>query len=322
MFGDLYGEQGSGSRGIFLSTDSGQTWQEASELSRDRALSGAQVTRLAIEEAKPNNLLAATLNLGVFASDLSGQKWFNLLPGVVAYDAFINPQNSEEIFVAGSRNRTATILKSSDRGTSWVQIYNEPSPKAAVTSLIFDPKTPTFFYAGLSSGTILRSVDRGSTWNALIDFKDRIVRLATTPDGTTIYALLRTQGLRRSTDGGKSWVELKLPDSQNQYNALVTLPGNATTLFVGTDHGFFASQNSGVTWTKLLLPVTPEVNNVSAIAINPQNNKQIFAAIRSTVYRSDDGGATWSVQALPTRRIISDLAIDPKEPNRVYAGLK
>ncbi len=319
---DFTGEQGSGSRGIFLSTDSGQTWEEAGKISKDKTLSGAAVSRLVIEPGKPNNILAATLNMGVFGSDNNGKNWVSLLPGFAAYDAFFNPRDSQEIFVAGSRNKLAVILKSPDRGGTWIQIYNEPTGQAAVTSLIFDARNPSVFYAGLSSGTVLRSIDGGNTWNTLSAVQDRIVDLALGSDGNTLYLLGRSQGLRRSADAGRTWTELNFPDKPAQYNDLFRDPANWSLLYVGTDKGLYTSLSGGAEWNKVPLPVTAEVNQISAVTTNPQSPSQIFAAIRSTIYRSDDRGATWSIQSLPTLRTISDIAIDPEEPNRIYVGLK
>ncbi|MBI4050357.1 MAG: hypothetical protein HY396_00050 [Candidatus Doudnabacteria bacterium] len=322
LFGDITGQQGSGPRGVFVSTDSGQTWQESSIVSGDKNLGNAQVSRIIIEKANNQNLLVATLNAGVFASDNQASKWFRLLPEVSAYDAFINPHNSEEIFVAGAKAKTATIMESPDRAGSWIQIYSEPVSQAAVTSLITDPRNPAVLFAGLSTGTILRSIDFGNTWNVLTDFSDRIAALALTPTGLTFYMLGRSEGLRRSNDGGKNWAKIELPEKPTFYNAFNIDANNSAVLYIATDKGLFRSQDNGASFSKLLLPLTPELNNVSAVAVNPKDSRQIFAAIRATVYRSDDGGTTWRTSKLPTQRIVSDIAIDPAEPNRIYVGLK
>lgn len=322
LFGDLSRDQGSGNRGIFISTDSGQSWEMANKESKDKSLAAAQIMRIVLEGTNPKNLIAASFNAGFFASDSAEKKWFPLLPNFTAYDAFFNPYNSEEIFAAGSRNKIAIILKSPDRGGTWIQIYNQPAGQASVTTLSFDPKNPAVFYAGLSTGTVLKSIDFGKTWNTLIDFKDRILRILLTPNGQSIYLLARSQGLRRSEDGGKTWSNLSIPDSPAVYNDLVLDPKNPAVLYLGTDKGLFLSQNSGASWTKLSLPASPQLYNISAVEVNPKDSRQIFAAIRSTVYRSDDRGVTWQIHTLPTNRTISDIVIDPQEPNRIYAGLK
>lgn len=324
LFGDLYGEQGSGSRGVFWSVDGGQTWQEAKQAGKEQSLGGVFVSQIVFESGKPNNMLAASSNAGVYASDNNGQTWQVLLSGFSAHDAFINPNNGEEIFAAGSSGKIATIYKSTDRGATWVQIYNEPAGQAAVTTLSYDSRNPAIMYAGLSSGTLLKTVDGGTTWNALYDYDDRVVRLHLSADGNTLYLLGRGKGLRRSEDGGKTWSEMPVAKENlpTVYNDLLIDPVSQSILYLAADKGLYRSSNRGADWVKLTLPATPEITDVTAVAVNPQKPQQIFAAVRSTVYRSDDSGSSWSTQALKTGRVVSKIAIDPVEPNRVYAGLK
>src|SRR3989344_463520 len=157
LFGDLAGDQGSGSRGIFLSKDSGQTWEESNRVGENGSISGIQVTDIFIEPTKTENILVSSFSSGVFASDSRGDSWAALLPSIIAYRAFINPENSEEIYVSGAKNKTATIFKSPDRGGSWIQVFADPAGPSSVTSLIFDPRDSKILYAGLSTGRVLMS---------------------------------------------------------------------------------------------------------------------------------------------------------------------
>lgn len=324
LLGGLYGgDERTGPRGIFASSDSGQTWQESNRAGKEKTLATARVSNIIVEKSNPQNILATTLNEGVYASTDAGKKWAVLLPNFSAYDAFINPKNSQEIFVAGMRGGLAAILKSPDRGGTWIQSYNEPQGEAQVTALAFDPGNLNIFYAGLSSGSVLKSVDAGKTWTSLLDLDDRVVKVTVAPDGKgTVYVVGSAHGARRSSDGGKTWTQLPLKEPPEHHRDLVFEPGNATVLYLATDKGLFKSVNAGTDWAPLPLPVTPEANDVSAIAINPAKSNQIFVGIISTVYRSDDRGATWRTQALPTNRVISDLAVDPREPNQMYLGLR
>ena len=317
------GDNGSGPRGVFVSVDSGESWQETNRLGEDKKLDGAEVFRLVLEPGNHQNLLLVTHNAGLYASDNKADQWITLLPDFSAYDSFFNPSNKQEIFVAGHRGKIATILKSPDRGATWLPVYNEPTGPAAVSSLIFDPRNPAIFYAGLTTGTVLRSVDSGQNWNVLTDFKDWIVKLVPSPDGRTLYLLGQTGGVRRSADGGRNWVELAKPEpAPGRYNHLYMDPASGGALYLATDRGLFRSQDQGSSWTKLTLPATPETNDVSTVTVNPKKSVQIFAAIRSTVYRSEDRGLTWKTVALPTHRVIWEIVIDPDEPNRIYVGLK
>lgn len=328
-FFSLSGDETSGPRGVFVSVDSGNTW-EVGTVSVGADLASAAVEEIFLEANQANNVLVATNNAGLYASDSSGKTWAQLLPDFGAYSTFINPRERDEIFAAGIRNRLAGILVSRDRGGSWVQIYNQPQGQAAVTSLVYDPRNTSTFYAGLSTGTVLKSTDSGINWNALTDFRDRIEEVVAT--GDALYVLGHAQGLRRSADGGRTWTEIAIvstspannlgDESIDKYNDIFIDPKNRSIIYIATGKGLFRSDNAGTSWSKLSVPVTPELTDVSAVSVNPDNSRQIFTAIAFTIYRSDDNGQTWRTTILPTRRVVNAIVIDPSEPNRVYAGLR
>ena len=323
LFGDIYGEQASGTRGVMVSVDSGGTWADANKINPNKSLSGAQVMRLHIEEGTSENILAATLNAGLYGSDDKAETWTQLLPGYSAYDVHINPINHDEIYTSGSKGGLPAVMKSADRGGTWTRIYSAPTKGIAVEVIKFDPKNSAVIYAGLSSGTMLRSIDGGQTWKGVADLPDRIWRIALGNDaGGTIYALLREQGFRKSQDGGKTWVEVKLPDDAKRFNDLYNDDSSPSLVMVATDKGLYRSSDSGNNWAKIGLPLNPEGSNVAALTVNPDKKSQIFAAIKYTIYRSDDAGQTWKTVSLPTGRTVGAIVVDPEEPNRVYAGLR
>jgi len=315
---------GSGSKGIFVSTDGADTWEERSTVSAKDNLQNADISKIFIEQNNPKNLLAATLNKGLYGSDSKASAWIPLLPGFAAYDAFVNPFNSQEVFAVGSKSKLAVVFKSSDRGGTWVEIYNQPSGEAAVTALAFDQNVPNILFVGLSTGAVIKSLDNGETWNIATDLMDRVVRIIIAPDSNrTVYALTRAKGIHRSVDGGATWNSAQATGfGASQFNDLILSPGQPQTLYLATATNLQRSRDGGISWSEINLPTTPRINNITAVAINPQNPSQIFAAIKFNVYRSDDGGVTWRTHALPTGRRIFQLAIDPSEPNRIYAGVR
>lgn len=323
LFGDLYGDQGSGSRGVYRSVDSGGTWEAANTVSKNENLNNAVISRVIVEPNNPGNILLAVQNEGLLGSDSHGEKWVRLLPDFSAYDAVVNPINTQEVFVAGAKSKLGAIYRSSDRAGTWVQVYSEPTGPSSVISVLLDKQNPLTLYAGLSTGTVIKSTDGGGTWKATANFKDRIVTLKLGIDPQrTVYALTRTAGLHRSVDGGQSWSKIVVSDEPKAFNDLSLDGNNPSTAYAATDKGLFVTRDGGQVWKRISLPVGVELASVTAVSVNPDDGGQVFAAIRSTVYRSDDRGITWRTANLPTRRIISSIDINPLEPNRVYVGVR
>jgi photosystem II stability/assembly factor-like uncharacterized protein len=113
-------------------------------------------------------------------------------------------------------------------------------------------------------------------------------------------------GIRRSTDGGASWVEANDGLSIGHIRWLAAHPDRTGILFAGTEPaGVFVSTDSGRSWTGRpeveslrdahgwWLPYSPESGCVRGFAFHGDRG---YAAVEvGGVLRTDDGGATWSL---------------------------
>src|SRR5262249_16168680 len=141
-----------------------------------------------------------------------------------------------------------------------------------------------------------------------------------------------TQGLfRLDPDSGK-WENLQprgLPDAAEIRYVLVQ-PGNPKIVYAGTHAGPYRSTDGGDSWKALPLPGKEKL--VWSLLTHPKDPKVIYAGTQgTTVYRSRDGGESWKelVPAEPkgvchmgfATRVIR-LALDPTNPNEIYAGLE
>src|SRR5678815_1256655 len=74
----------------------------------------------------------------------------------------------------------------------------------------------------------------------------------------------------------------------------------------------------------------PVVGIVTALAVSPSNPSIVYAGVTSRtggfgptnttgIYKSTDGGSNWTRSGLVGTRLLS-LAVDPTDPNKVYAG--
>ncbi len=191
------------------------------------------------------------------------------------------------------------------------------------------PGGGTTFYFGSVNGGIWKSDDAGAVWTPLFDGQPigSIGALAVSPsDPNVIYAgtgesdirsdLASGDGVYKSTDGGKTWLNIGLKHTR-QISKIVVHPRNPNIVWVAAlghaygpnpERGIFLSENGGSTW-KHVLDKGPSVG-AADIAIATDHPEILFAAIweahrppwstyapiggpGSAVFKSTDGGASW-----------------------------
>ncbi len=111
------------------------------------------------------------------------------------------------------------------------------------------------------------------------------------------------------------------------------VPSDPDLFYMGTvGGGIWKSTNYGVSWTNIsdgkLHSSSP---SIGAIAVAPSNPKIIYAGMGESdirtdmipgdgVYKSTDAGKTWDYVGLRDTHSISNIVIDPKNPEVVYAS--
>lgn len=163
-------------------------------------------------------------------------------------------------------------------------------------------------------------------WKAIGPWGAEIQAVAVAPsDPDVLYAADAAGNLYKSTDAGQSWQSLT--PVAVAVRSLAIDPRNPNHVYIGTDiFGVMRTFDGGANWEKYESGLDDDPF-VYAIAVHPQNPDLVYAGTfkskgKGGVYRSIDGGRTW----LPMRRGLRDanvlsLAIDPRRPNILYAGI-
>jgi photosystem II stability/assembly factor-like uncharacterized protein len=161
------------------------------------------------------------------------------------------------------------------------------------------PGNPMVDYVGAASGGIWKTENGGVTWKPVFDHEDvsAIGALAVAQSapnvvwaGTGETWLIRAyypmgNGVYKSTDGGDHWKHMGL-ETTGHIGRIVIDPQNAQRVFVCA----------------------------LGQAFTPQHERGIF--------RTLDGGKTWQqVLFVDENTGCSDLAMDPGDPNTLYAGM-
>ena len=108
--------------------------------------------------------------------------------------------------------------------------------------------------------------------------------------------------------------------------SVASYPGTPSTILIGTGEprvragtGMWRTTNSGVNWTHI--DISPDPGDFYRIRHQTFFANFVHAATSEGYYRSTDGGLTWTKYLDGNNSYgISDIAINPNNPNIIYAG--
>ena len=181
------------------------------------------------------------------------------------------------------------------RQLHWRFIGPEGNRFSAVAGV---PGDPNVYYAGAASGGIYKTADGGVHWQAIFDEQpvQSIGALAVAKSDPNIVwagtgeAFIRShisvgQGIYKSTDAGKTWALMGL-EQTGRIPRIVIDPQNPNVVMAcAQGHGYGPQQERGV-------------------------------------FRTADGGQTWTkVLFVDQNTGCSDIAMDPKNPRVLFAGM-
>ncbi len=310
-----YGLLGSGA--IVHSSDGGRRWNQLTFPSSE------SVTAIAASKGTSPILLAASPGAGLWRSVSRGASWADVSSGLTVVQGG-TPHRSRPYAVAFDAARplaayaTGSLgaFRSLDGGLTWTNLA-APAPRwGNFISLGIDPGRPGVLFLGELNGGVHRSDDDGATWEEILD------GLRCTPADSFVaeypsfafeggsagrtWALSPDDGLRRSDDGGHTWVRAAAGMIDAMLTSIAVDPIDEWTMFVADARGvLLKTANRGGSWTELttgyeggcpfgigLVPHRPRV-----AGIHPLDRRFILASLDGYGMRSSDGGETWSTTA-------------------------
>ncbi|MGA9119162.1 MAG: hypothetical protein WB699_07320, partial [Bacteroidota bacterium] len=279
----------SNSRGIWVSTDEGDTWKYA-------GLKGEPFCCMAFHPQTRNMVYAATLDSLPFAS-------------------YLYPDGSYK------REKIGRLYLSTDKGETWKTIFEERG--VSFTNLAFDRDNPAVILATFRDDGIYKSVDGGKTFAkkttalGMADFSS----LSSDPhEGSTLYAAIcqypsaknvAAVPLFRSTDKGETWELIKKRYSWDDFkhfapqyqrpdqigwaiSKFIVDNANPRKFYLMDWYGICVSEDACQTWDahyfKGLENICLEM--ITADPVVP--GKVLFAGADGQPCISTDGGKTYS----------------------------
>ncbi|HSL52914.1 MAG TPA: hypothetical protein VK868_00905 [Pyrinomonadaceae bacterium] len=285
-------------RGMYKSTDGGQTWKFTG------LYNAGQIGAVRIHPTNPDivwvaangDVFKSNNERGVFKTTDGGQTWRKVLfisDAVGAMDVELQPNNPSVVYAWMSRlerkpwtiisgGREGGFYKSTDGGEHFTKIANGlPNELIGKGNLAVTNANPNRIYALIEAkpgGGFYRSEDAGQTW-----------------------ALINSQGA--------------LIQRPFYYTTVGADPSNADVVYAGAE-GFFKSTDAGKTFTPFR---TPHGDNHD-IWINPKDSQIMVQANDGGANVSTDGGRTWSSQMNQPTAEIYGIWVDNQFPYKLYGA--
>ena len=122
-------------------------------------------------------------------------------------------------------------------------------------------------------------------------------------------------------DQGRNWLPATglhgVPDARLFFGM-----DDPNTIYEIGEGNFYVSVNGGKSWSDCASPGENASQSHTRFGIDPTNSDQILLATRGQgVYASSDGCASWTPKNSGLANLyINTIAIDPNNPNTIYAG--
>jgi len=227
-----------------------------------------------------------------------------------------------------------------------------------IADIEFHPEDESIWYVAVGSGNVWKTTNDGTTFEPIFDDQTAysIGSVEVDPNNPNVVWVGTGEnvggrhvgygdGVYKSTDGGETWENMGLDDSEH-ISTMIVHPEDSDVVWVsaqgplwnsGGDRGLYKTTDGGENWEKVL--GGNEWTGVTDLVMDPRDPDVLYAATwqrhrtkaaymgggpGSGLHKSTDGGDTWSelTRGIPDSDLGKiGLAISPQQPDTVYAAI-
>uniref|UniRef100_A0A832G6G1 T9SS type A sorting domain-containing protein n=1 Tax=Ignavibacterium album TaxID=591197 RepID=A0A832G6G1_9BACT len=264
--GNIYAGTTGTARGIFKSTDGGETWTNV--------FSTGASNYLDIAFDPQNNVYVANSSNGLIISTDGGNS-FTTIPSSTFGGNAVNTVACGPNGLVLVGVTSGGVYRSTDYGTTFTQTF----PGYSIVSLQFDNSIPDLVYAGASSTTLngfFRSTDGGITFSSVLN-PVNVWEIIQKQDGT-LYTVTTTSGypVDKSTDLGFTWTTVGNTPAAIR-GACLDLVEN---IYAAGNGGVYKSTDGGASFTNFNLTFSSNkiisYQNKILVAVSGTTNGGIY----------------------------------------------
>jgi len=269
-------------------------------------------------------------------------------------DVAVDERNPSTVYSGAA---SGGVWKTTNAGTTWTPLFDREGV-ASIGDIALSASNSDVVWVGTGEPNnrqsssfgdgVYKSLDGGRTW-AHMGLRDtqhigRIIIDAVDPDTVYVAALGRLwgpnteRGVFKTTDGGRTWSNVKFIDQDTGVVDMVMDPNNRHVLYAaayqrrrapwgfnggGPGSGIHKTADGGRTWTKLTRGLPEGVIGRIGLAIWRKDPRVLYATVEHReggTFRSDDAGETWRKMSdvNPRPMYYSKIHIDPTNERRIY----
>jgi photosystem II stability/assembly factor-like uncharacterized protein len=287
-------------RGLFRSTDGGQTWEKA--IYKDENTGASDVE---IDPSNPDVIYASMWEVregpwednnevngtggGLFKSTDGGNTWHPLTNGLpkdlAQIYVAIAPTDSRRLYATlGTASGALAVYRSDDAGENWSKATDDPRPSGRI-----------------GGGDL--PIPRVDSKNADIVYSASTVTM-------------------KSTDGGKTWSGFRGAPGGDDYQNLWINPNDPNIILLVSDQGALVTVNGGATWSSWYNQPTAQIYHVAVTTTFPYwvcGGQQESGSV-CIASRGNDGAITYR-EWHPVGAIeYGYVTPDPLDPDIIYGG--
>ena len=350
---------------LTAATDDDTHWLTAETLSGlelrgiGPALSSGRISDIAVDPTDNSRYFVTVASGGVWRTTNAGTTWEPVFDSEGSYSigcVTIDPHDPNVVWVGTGENNSQRsvsygdgVYKSLDGGSTWKNMGLKESEH--IGNIVVDPRDANVVWVAAqgplwrSGGDrgLYRTTDGGATWERVLHISDDTgiaeVRLhPEDPDTILASAYQRRRhtwtlinggpesGLHKSTDGGKTWREIKagLPDVDKGRMGLCFSPADPDVVYGVLDAardegGTFRSTNRGETWEKRS-DHAPGGDYYNEFICDPDNVDRVYS-MDTWMQVTHDGGKTFVHVGEKFKHVDNHaLWINPDDPRHFRAG--
>jgi photosystem II stability/assembly factor-like uncharacterized protein len=287
-------------RGLYRSTNGGQTWQKV--ISKDENTGASDVE---IDLSNPDVIYASM------------------------WEAREGPWEDNNEF----NGTGGGLFKSTDGGATWLPLSNGLPKDLSQIYIAIAPTNPRRLYAtvAMSSGKLAfyRSDDAGESWfkatddprpSGRIGGGDLAIPRVDSKNPDIVYCASTVT--MRSTDGGKTWSGFRGAPGGDDYQNLWINPNDPNIILIVSDQGAIITVNGGASWSSWYNQPTAQIYHVAVTNTFPYRvcGGQQESGSVCISSRGNDGAVTYR-EWHPVGVIEYGYAApDPLDPDVIYGG--